>query len=89
MRRFVVAREPDARPTLEGREVTRAPVRFYSRMVRGLGVCGLWVGGEPIYNVTVYDADGRPLGTIGSDGLPMRHMYDELRRLLVSEEMRA
>ena len=87
-RRFDVG-APDLRPRLDGREVVGKPVRFYRRKVLGTGVCGLWVGGQPVYDVTVYDSAGSALGRIGSETSMAAHMYDELRRVLVAEEIRA
>jgi len=88
-RRFDVGSAPGLRPRLDGREVVGMPVRFYRRKVLGVGVCGLWVGGQPVYDVTVYDPAGSALGMIGSETSPAAQMYDELRRVLVSEDIHA
>jgi hypothetical protein len=88
-RRFNVGQPPCIQPTFEGAVISGLPVRFYSRKVRGVGVCGLWVGGEPVYNVTVYDADERPLGMIDAHSAATQEIYDELRRVLVAEAIHA
>jgi YD repeat-containing protein len=88
-RRINVGQAPDVRPTLDGHEITGVPVRFYSRKVMGGGVCGLWIGGQPMYDVTVYDAEWRPLGIIAARGTATQGMYDALRRVLVAEEIHA
>ena len=46
---------PDSRPRLDGAEVAVA-ARFYQRKVFGGRVCGLWIGGQRMYDVTIYDA---------------------------------
>ena len=63
------------------------PVRFYRRKVLGASVCGLWMGGQPVYDVTVYDSAGSALGMIGPETSPVAQMYDELRRVLVAEDI--
>jgi YD repeat-containing protein len=45
-------------------------------------------GGEPVYDVTVYDAAGRPVGSIGTAGTA-RQSYDALRRVLIADDIRA
>lgn len=65
------------------------PVRYYGRRVLGVGVFGLWVGGQPVYDVMVYDVAGRQVGMIGSEGPLAHRTYDELRRVLVSEVIHA
>lgn len=64
-------------------------MRFYRRKVLGVGVSGLWVGGQPVYDVAIYDPAGRRLGTVGSEDAPARAIYDELRRVLVAEDIHA
>jgi hypothetical protein len=88
-RRFDVGRAPDIRPRLDGRALDGVPVQFYQRKILGVDVCGLWVGGQPVYDVTVYDVAGRPLGKIESEGPRAQQVYDELRRVLVAEEIHA
>lgn len=46
-------------------------------------------GGQPVYDVTVYDSAGSALGTVGSETSPAAEMYDELRRVLVAEDIHA
>ena len=88
-RRFDLGIAPHTRPKLDGREITEGPVRFYHRKALGGGLCGLWIGGRPVFNVTVYDAQSRPVGYIGPDDSNARRMYDELRRILVADDLRA
>lgn len=73
----------------DGHEVVGVPARFYRRRVLGADVCGLWIGGDPIYDVAVYDPAGRPLGRIESEGSAAERTYDELRRALVAEALQA
>jgi len=80
---------PDIRPRLDGREVIGVPVQFYRRTVRGVGVCGLWLGGRPVYDVAVFDPVGDVLGVIEPDGLLGQQTYDELRRVLIAEDIHA
>jgi YD repeat-containing protein len=49
----------------------------------------LWIGGRPMYDVNIYDANGRPLGSIGADSSASHEMYDQLRRMLATEDIRA
>ena len=79
---------PGSRPRLDGVEVV-APARFYQRKVRGDSVSGLWIGGQRIYGVTIYDAADRPLGTIGPAGPQTSDAYDDLQRTLVGEALLA
>ena len=65
------------------------PARFYQRRVLGANVCGLWIGGDPVYDVTVYDAAGRKLGVIDPEGSAAAQAYDALRRALVTEAIQA
>jgi hypothetical protein len=88
-RRFDLGREPSIRHRLDGEEIVGVPVRFYGRRVLGVGVFGLWVGGQPVYDVVAYDIAGRPVGMIGSEGALALRTYDELRRVLVSEVIHA
>jgi YD repeat-containing protein len=88
-RRFDVGGAPGARPRLDGREVATGPVQLYRRTVRGAVVCGLWLAGRPVFDVEVFDPAGRPLGTIEPEGEQARRTYDDLRRALVAEEIRA
>ena len=81
--------EPGVVPRLDGREVVGAPARFYRRRVLGAEVCGLWIGGHPMYDVVVYDAAGRPLGRIEPEGSAAERAYDQLRRALVAEAIQA
>jgi hypothetical protein len=76
-------------PRLDGREITGVPSRFYRREALAGGICGLWIGGRPMYDVNIYDANGRPLGSIGSDSSASHEMYDDLRRMLAAEDIRA
>ena len=89
-RLFEAGRAPDIRPRLDGHELVGIPVQFYSRKVLGMpGVCGLWVGGQPVYDVAAFDASGRPLGLIEPETPVAERMYDELRRVLVAEDIHA
>jgi YD repeat-containing protein len=42
-----------------------------------------------MYDVNIYDANGRPLGSIGADSSASHEMYDQLRRMLATEDIRA
>ena len=64
-------------------------MRLYRRKLLGVGVLGLWVGGSPVYDVTVYDPYGKQLGVIESEGPRARQTYDELRRALVADDIHA
>jgi hypothetical protein len=77
---------PGSRPRLDGAEV-QAPARFYQRKVLGGKVSGLWIGGQRIYSVMIYDAADRPVGSIGPDSRQASEAYDSLQRTLVSEAM--
>jgi len=89
-RLFEAGRAPDIRPRLDGRELVGIPVQFYRRKVLGMpGVCGLWLGGQPVYDVAAFDASGSPLGQIEPETAVARRMYDELRRVLIAEDIRA
>jgi hypothetical protein len=89
-RRFEAGRAPDIRPRLDGKELVGVPVQFYRRKVLGMpGVCGLWVGGRPVYDVKVFDAAGYPLGSIEPETSIAERMYDELRRVLIAEDIHA
>jgi hypothetical protein len=75
---------------LDGQELVGIPVQFYRRKVLGMpGICGLWVGGRPVYDVEVFDTAGYPLGTIEPETSIAERMYDELRRVLISEVIHA
>ena len=80
--------QPGTRPRLNGSEVA-APAQFYERNIRGGTVCGLWIGGERIFGVVIYNSAGRPVGTIGPSSPHVSQEYDLLQRALVSEGMRA
>lgn len=89
-RRFEAGRAPDIRPRLDGQELAGTPVQFYLRKVAGMsGVCGLWVGGRPVYDVNLFDAAGDPIGRIEPETSAAERMYDELRRVLISEDIHA
>ena len=89
-RRFEAGRAPDIRPRLDGLELVGTPVQFYRRKVLGMsGVCGLWVGGRPVYDVNLFDAAGYPIGRIEPETSIAERMYDELRRVLISEDIHA
>ena len=77
---------PGSRPRLDGAEVA-VPARFYQRKVFGGRVCGLWIGGQRMYDVTIYDAADRPVGAIGPDSPQVSDAYDCLQRVLVSEAL--
>lgn len=64
-------------------------MRLYRRKILGVGVLGLWVGGQPVYDVAVYDPYGKQLGVIESEGPRARQTYDELRRALVADDIHA
>ena len=81
--------EPGVVPRLDGRLVLDGPARFYHRRVLGSDVCGLWIGGRPVYDVIVYDPAGRPLGVIEPEGSAAERGYDLLRRALVTEAIQA
>ena len=76
-------------PRLDGHEVVGAPARFYRRRVLGEEVFGLWIGGDPVYDVVVYDSAGQPLGRIEPEGSAAERAYDQLRRALVAEAIQA
>jgi hypothetical protein len=89
-RRFEAGEAPDIRPRLDGQELVGTPVQFYRRKVLGMpGVCGLWVGGRPVYDVNVFDAAGFPIGRIEPETAIAERMYDELRRVLIAEDIHA
>lgn len=88
-RRFDIGTVADAVPRLDGRAVRGAPTRFYRRNILGGDVCGLWLGGRPLYDVAVYDPAGTLLGEIGPEGAHAQQKYDELRRTLVAETFHA
>ena len=79
---------PGTRHRLDGSEVA-APAQFYERNIRGGTVCGLWIGGQRIFGVVIYNSAGRPVGTIGPPSPRVSQEYDLLQRTLVSEAMRA
>jgi hypothetical protein len=79
---------PGTRPRLDGSEVA-VPAQFYERNILGGTVCGLWIGGERMFGVAIYDAAGRLVGTIGPPSPRASEEYDSLQRVLVSEAMRA
>jgi YD repeat-containing protein len=79
---------PGSRPQLDGAEVA-VPARFYQRTVGGGRVFGLWIGGQRIYDVTIYDAADRPVGAIGPDSVHTSQAYDDLQRVLVGEALLA
>lgn len=79
---------PGTRPRLDGSEVA-VPAQFYERKILGGTVCGLWIGGERMFGVAIYDAADRPVGTIGPPSRRVSEEYDSLQRVLVSEAMRA
>jgi hypothetical protein len=87
-RRFEAGEAPDIRPRLDGQELVGTPVQFYRRKVLGMpGVCGLWVGGRPVYDVNVFDSKGFPIGRIEPENAIAERMYDELRRVLIAEDI--
>ena len=53
---------PGSRPRLDGAEVA-VPARFYQRTIVGGRVSGLWIGGQRMFDVTIYDAADRPVGS--------------------------
>jgi hypothetical protein len=79
---------PGSRPRLDGAEVA-VPARFYQRDVVGGRVSGLWIGGQRMFDVTIYDAADRPVGLIGPAGPNAEEGYDALQRVLVSEALLA
>jgi hypothetical protein len=87
-RRFQLGAVSGGRARLDDEEIRGVPARFYRRTITGGSVCGLWIGGEPIYDVTVYDPDGAVVGTIAERGSPRDDLYDVLRRALVAEALR-
>jgi hypothetical protein len=87
---FETGQVPDIRPRLDGRELVGIPVQFYRRRVFGMpDVCGLWIGGQPLYDVLALDAAGRHLGVIEPETAVAERLYDELRRVLIAEEIHA
>lgn len=76
-------------PRLDGLAIVGTPARFYHRRTLGGDVCGLWLGGSPVYDVTVYDPAGNLLGVIDPEGPPAQRKYDELRRALAAEAISA
>ena len=79
---------PDIGARIDGRDANGVSFRFYSRHVMGREVHGLWIDGRPIFDVNVYAATGEPLGVIEPEAATGWHLYDELRRVLVTEEFR-
>jgi hypothetical protein len=79
---------PGSRPRLDGAEIV-VPARFYQRKVRGGPVFGLWIGGQRMYGVTIYDPADRLVGTIGPAGPQASDAYDSLQRVLVCEALQA
>lgn len=79
---------PGSRPRLDGAEIA-VPARFYQRKVGGDRVSGLWIGGRRMFDVAIYDAADRPVGTIGPDSRHVSDAYDDLQRVLVSEALLA
>jgi hypothetical protein len=79
---------PGSRPRLDGSEIA-VPAQFYQRKVVGGRVSGLWIGGQRMFDVTIYDAADRPVGTIGPAGPHADEAYDALQRVLVSEALLA
>jgi hypothetical protein len=79
---------PGSRPWLDGSEV-RAPAQFYERSILGGQVYGLWIGGQRIYDVTIYDAADRHVGTIGPASPRVAEDYNALQRMLVAEALLA
>jgi hypothetical protein len=77
---------PGSRPRLNGAEVA-APAQFYQRNIVGGRVCGLWIGGQRMYGVTIYDAAERHVGNIGPASPQVSDAYDSLQRVLVGEAM--
>lgn len=77
-----------SRPRLDGVEIA-VPARFYQRNVVGGRVSGLWIGGQRMFDVTIYDAADRPVGSIGPDSPQATEAYDSLQRVLVSEALQA
>jgi YD repeat-containing protein len=88
-RRLDLAMDPGVVPRLDGRVVVDGPARFYRRRVLGEDVCGLWIGGDAVYDVDVYDPAGRPIGKIEPEGSAAERAYDQLRRALVAEAIQA
>jgi hypothetical protein len=87
---FEAGQVPDIRPRLDGRELIGIPVQFYRRRVFGMpDVCGLWIGGRPVYDVLAFDATGRQLGVIEPETSVAERLYDELRRVLIAEDIHA
>jgi hypothetical protein len=87
--RFVQGTGPGGRPRLNGNEISGVPARFYKRDAIGGDICGLWIGGLPMYDVDIYDGAGRRIGSIGTDSVEAREMYNELRRILATDDIRA
>jgi YD repeat-containing protein len=79
---------PSGRPRLDGREIVGTPARFYRRHTLGGDVCGVWVGGQPLYDVSVHDSAGNLLGVVDPEGAIAQDSYDDLRRALVAELIR-
>jgi YD repeat-containing protein len=76
---------PTRRPSLDGQEIVGVPVQFYRRNIRGGEACGVWVGGEPLYDINVYDRTGSLVGVVEPEASHSQQNYDELRRVLVRE----
>ena len=88
-RRLDLAEAAGVVAKFDGRPVPDGPARFYRRRVLGADVCGLWIGGSPVYDVVVYDHLGAELGVIGPKGSAAESAYDQLRRALVAEALLA
>lgn len=79
---------PGSPPRLDGAEIAGV-ARFYQRTVGGGPVSGLWIGGQRMFDVAIFDAADRPVGTIGPDTPQGSQAYDGLQRVLVSEALLA
>ena len=79
---------PGTRPRLNGAEVA-APAQFYERKILGSPVYGLWIGGQRMFGVTIFDPANRPVGWIGPDSPEVSDAYDCLQRVLVAEALLA
>ena len=49
----------------------------------------LFDDGRPVYDVNVFDAAGFPIGRIEPETAIAERMYDELRRVLIAEDIHA
>jgi hypothetical protein len=60
-------------------------VTVFTRLVPGGFICGVWASGSRMYDVRVFDAKGRWLGTVGPRSALVDGMYRNLLDVLDGE----